>query len=681
LLAGATLLLWGGLTGHALLGLIGAILLEARSWVNLRWDFKHASYIRAWQLSILCGAFIGILAWMNGLKLGQFHVLFAWSPLILLPLELTQRYGNSRNIPLNTFSFFARKKMERDIRLGRSTSPRMINTGYPYIAVTVLAMAMASENDLYHFIGIFIVIGACLYCYMRNNGFRPWAWASAFLIVLSLSYIAQWGMFKVYHYYMGNQGSETGQHTSATESRTSIGKLGRLKLSPRIFWRMKVIEGDAPKLLRTANYNRYSRASWLHEFNTDEYRDDEDYLDPTDISVTQDTNIYSFKEKVDLAKNSNIRLLGELNESVKANPIPLPHFTLAVGDLEIEASIDCNSLGTVRMHNSDYNVVEYSVWTGEESTTEIPPVAQYDLQIPAFEMASIKRINKQLGIDDKNLTTREKIEKIRSFFNNEFQYTTHLKTPAIDREKRQSAIGIFLETTRAGHCEYFATATALLLRQANVPTRYCVGFSVSERDSSRDEWVMRGKHSHAWCRVWIDDHWEDVDLTPASWESMEAGNTNLWQRKLSDWWQRIREDFLIWRTKATNKTRVMIGISIVVTLLLLWISWRLWQSRQRKTRSKLMRYQRPKNAAITDLHQLEPLVAKKIGPRSEGIPFCQWLSELIELDPSLDKPLCRAIKLHSIIRFDPKGASADQSDELASITTALKKAIKNSSAL
>ncbi len=614
---------------------------------------------------------------MNGLKLGQFHTLFVWSPLILLPLELTQRYGNSRKIPLNTFSFFARKKMERDILLGRSTSPRMINTGYLYIAVVVLAMAMASKNELYHFIGIFLVIGACLYFYMRNNGFRPWAWASAFLIVIALSYISQWGMFKLYHHYMGNQGSEAGRRTSANESRTSIGKLGQLKLSPRIFWRMQVSDGNIPKLLRTATYNQYSRARWLHQFNPDKNRDEDDYLDSTDISVSQETNIYTFKEKVDLAKGSNIRLLGELNERVKANPIPLPHFTLAVGDLETAASIDCNSLGTVRMHNSDYNVVEYSVWTGEESTTEIPPVSQYDLQIPAFEMASIKRINKQLGLDNEGLTTRQKIKRLRHFFNTEFQYTTHLKTPAIDRGKRQSAIGIFLETTRAGHCEYFATATALLLRQVNVPSRYCIGFSVSERDPSRDEWVMRGKHSHAWCRVWIDDHWEDVDLTPAMWESMEAGDTNLWQRKLADWWQRIREDFLIWRTKATNKTRVMIGISIVVTLLILWISWCLWQSRQRKTRSKLMRYQRPKNAPVTDLHQLEFLVAKKIGPRPEGMPLCQWLSGLIEIDPSLEKMLRPAIKLHSIIRFDPKGASPDQSHELATIVTTLRKAIKH----
>jgi len=580
--------------------------------------------------------------------------------------------------------------MERDIKLGRSTSPRMINTGYPYIAVVVLAMAMASKNDLYHFIGIFIVIGACLYFYMRNNGFRPWAWASAFLIVISLSYISQWGMFRLYHYYMGNQGSEAGRHTSANESRTSIGKLGRLKLSPRIFWRMQVSDVNVPKLLRTATYNKYSRASWIHKFviKTDEsQRDEADYTGASTWSGKQENelDIRGFtQEDPQITSEAPIRIIGEVNAKVLANPIPLPHFTLAIGDLANlgkEASIECNSLGTVRMVNPEYNVVEYSVWLGDYSTTDTPPSDLYDTEIPVQELESIRRISKQLGLDNKDLTTRQKIKRLRHFFNTEFRYTTHLETPAIDREKRQSAVGIFLESTRAGHCEYFATATALLLRQANVPTRYCVGFSVSERDPSRGEWVMRGKHSHAWCRVWIDDHWEDVDLTPAMWQSMEEADTNLWQRKLSDWWQRIREDFLIWRTKTTNKTKVMIGILIVVTLLILWISWRLWQSRQRKTRSKLRHYQRPKNVPHTDLHQLEALVAKKIGPRPEGLPLCRWLSGLIAFDPSLEKMLRSAIKLHSIIRFDPKGASPEQSHELANITATLRKAIKSSSAL
>lgn len=694
LLAGAALLFWGGLTGNALLGLVAAILVEARSWLDLRWNFNRESYIKAWQFSILCGAFVAILAWVNGVKIGKIHTLFVWTPLILLPLELAQRYGIARKIPLNTFSFFARKKMDRDMHQGRSITPRMINTGYPYIALVILATAMASRDELHHFIGLSLVIGACLFFPMQKNGLRPWAWTSAMLLVLALSFVGQWGLLKLYDHFIGTQTHGAGRHTSANESRTSIGRLGRLKLSPRIFWRMQVNEGNVPKLLRTATYNQYSRARWSHDFTPSTDRDDYDYLDPTDISVSQERTIYTFsaEDNIQLPETDNIRIIGELDAGITENPIPLPHFTSAIGDLGDEAGIECNSLGTVRMHNAEYNVVEYSVWTGDSSTTEEPPDPRFDLSIPAHELQAIRRICTQLNLTRKNLSTRAKIKMLRQFFNTEFAYTTHLNTPNFDRGKRQSAVGIFLETTRAGHCEYFATATALLLREAGVPARYCVGFSVSEHHDSRDEWVLRGKHAHAWCRVWIKEHtennkliaghWEDVDLTPASWESLEANVSSAWQRKLSDAWQRLREDFLIWRTRDTNKSKVIITITMIITLLSLWIIWRLWHSRQCKNQhqSKHNHYRRPKDSPTTALHKIEPLAAKKIGPRAEGTPLCRWLTGIIQLDPSLEAPLLSAIQLHSIIRFDPQGATPEQHQELTRITAALRSAIKSASA-
>ena len=252
LLAGVIALAWGGLTGNPTWGLFAALLLESRSWTNLRWDFNRSSYIRAWQFSILIGALIAILAWINGVAAGKLHTLFVWTPLILLPLELAQRYGKASKIPLNTFSFFARKKMDRDIAEGRHTSPRMVNTGYLYISVVILATAMASKHDIHHFIGLSLMTAACLFFYVRKNGFRPWAWSIALAISLTLGFAGQLSMFKLYHYFTGAQSAGGGHRTHTNESRTSIGKLGKLKLSPRVFWRMSVHEGNVPALLRTA---------------------------------------------------------------------------------------------------------------------------------------------------------------------------------------------------------------------------------------------------------------------------------------------------------------------------------------------------------------------------------------------------------------------------------------------
>ncbi len=545
LLAGAALIFWGVLTGNTTVGLLAAVLLEARSWLPLRWDFKRESYVRAWQISILCGALISLLAWMNGMKAGKIHTLFVWAPLIMLPLELAQRYGTAKKIPLNTFAIFSRKDPPHPG--GLPTPPRTLNTGYPYIATVILATAMASRNELHHFAALAIITTSCLYAHMRHRGFRPWAWATALLLVITLSWFGQWGMFKLYNYLTGTSGSGSGRHTAANESVTSIGRLGRLKLSPKIFWRMHVNHGNTPHLLRTATYNQYSRARWSHEFNKSPNSrfDDAGYRtfsrDDTAPEGSRDIRWFTTSPP-QLTQTAPITLTGEIDTKVTENPLPLPHFFLAVADLDAGADIECNALGTVRMANPDYNVIQYAVWQGDTSSTEEPPDTEpdkknnLDLSVPPPERKALQRICTQLGLDDPTLSTRAKIRKLRHFFNTKFQYTTHLRTPPTDRKHRSTAVGHFLEHTRAGHCEYFATATALLLRTANIPTRYCVGFSVSEHDRDRDEWIMRGQHAHAWCRVWIEEpnhpsgkttgHWEDLDLTPAAWETADIARTS-----------------------------------------------------------------------------------------------------------------------------------------------------------
>ena len=668
-LSGIALLFWGGLTGHVVIGLIVAIILEARSWLNLRWNFDPKAYVKAWHLCVLCGALIVGVAWINGMKLGKFHQLFIWAPLILLPLELAQRYGTSKKIPLNTLSYFARKKAARDQKQGRPVSPLLIHTSYPYIAIVMLATAMGSHHALYHFLSISFLLAACLWSYSGKKSHRPWAYLCSLLLVLTLSYISQWGILKLYDYYMNRGRDYSSRHTSANESRTSIGKLGKLKLSPRIFWRMQVNHGNVPKLLHTANYNHYANSRWSHKFQPSENRDQLDYLKPSFLAKKQDEDRdirWFTSNKPDLTQPARLRIIGEIDASVKENPIPLPDHFLAISDLGEKADIESNSLGTVRMANPESSIIEYSLWTGDHSTIEEPQDNYYDLKVPMQERAALQRIAEKLHLLQHNLSTREKIRRIRYFFNTEFTYTTHLNTPRLHHQQRSTAIGQFLETTHSGHCEYFATATTLLLRQTGVPARYCVGFSVHEKDRARDEWVIRGQHAHAWSRVWINGAWEDIDLTPPAWTTLDQPQPNL----LADQWQRLREDFQIWRTHAANKLKVFIWSVAIASLLILWITWRLWKSRQRNPQPQRP-YSLPKNITPTPLNHLESLVEKKFSPRPQGMPLCLWLENT--LPPELLPILRKASALHSIIRFDPLGGTPEQHKELKHLAALLRK--------
>jgi hypothetical protein len=67
----------------------------------------------------------------------------------------------------------------------------------------------------------------------------------------------------------------------------------------------------------------------------------------------------------------------------------------------------------------------------------------------------------------------------------------------------------------SGYCEYFASGAAMLLRLADVPTRYVTGFLVTKKGSAADTWVARNMDAHAWVEAWDREknQWTIVEAT------------------------------------------------------------------------------------------------------------------------------------------------------------------------
>lgn len=82
---------------------------------------------------------------------------------------------------------------------------------------------------------------------------------------------------------------------------------------------------------------------------------------------------------------------------------------------------------------------------------------------------------------------------------------------------------LFLEDVREGHCEYFASALALMLRARGVPARFVTGYRVLERNPIGDYAVVRERHAHAWVEAYLPgEGWVTVDGTPMA-GAMQAG--------------------------------------------------------------------------------------------------------------------------------------------------------------
>jgi transglutaminase-like putative cysteine protease len=81
----------------------------------------------------------------------------------------------------------------------------------------------------------------------------------------------------------------------------------------------------------------------------------------------------------------------------------------------------------------------------------------------------------------------------------------------------------FATETRAGYCQYFAGAMALMLRYVGIPARVAVGFAGPTYDTSSRSWVFTDHDAHAWVEAWFRGYgWLPFDPTPAAPGSSRA---------------------------------------------------------------------------------------------------------------------------------------------------------------
>jgi transglutaminase-like putative cysteine protease len=112
------------------------------------------------------------------------------------------------------------------------------------------------------------------------------------------------------------------------------------------------------------------------------------------------------------------------------------------------------------------------------------------------------------------------IRDVLSKFNNEDFYYT-LEPPPLG----SNPVDRFLFETRRGFCEHYASAFAVMMRAADIPSRIVLGYQGGELNPGYDYFIVRQADAHAWTEVWIDGAgWRRVDPTAAvAPERVEAG--------------------------------------------------------------------------------------------------------------------------------------------------------------
>jgi protein-glutamine gamma-glutamyltransferase len=75
----------------------------------------------------------------------------------------------------------------------------------------------------------------------------------------------------------------------------------------------------------------------------------------------------------------------------------------------------------------------------------------------------------------------------------------------------------FLFESKSGHCEFYSTAMAMLLRTLNVPTRNVTGFIGGTYNRFGEFYAVRQGDAHSWVEVYLEGRgWTRFDPTPPS---------------------------------------------------------------------------------------------------------------------------------------------------------------------
>src|SRR5213593_2349256 len=126
-------------------------------------------------------------------------------------------------------------------------------------------------------------------------------------------------------------------------------------------------------------------------------------------------------------------------------------------------------------------------------------------------------------------TPFDKALAIETFLRSRYTYTLNLTGKPGD-----DPLAHFLFETRAGHCEYFASAMTIMLRTLGIPAREVNGFLPGEYNDLGGDYIVRASDAHSWVEVYFPGNgWQTFDPTPAAPENTASILSRLGQ--YADW--------------------------------------------------------------------------------------------------------------------------------------------------
>ncbi|MBI4445444.1 MAG: DUF3488 domain-containing protein [Acidobacteria bacterium] len=136
-------------------------------------------------------------------------------------------------------------------------------------------------------------------------------------------------------------------------------------------------------------------------------------------------------------------------------------------------------------------------------------IRQVYLQLPELHPA-VARLARQISRGQQSPLGRALI--IEDFLRRNYSYS--LENASASAE---DPLYDFLFVSKSGHCEYFATAQAVIMRSLGIPARVVNGFRMGQYNDWSDYFIVRQSDAHSWAEGYFPGTgWVEFDPTPSA---------------------------------------------------------------------------------------------------------------------------------------------------------------------
>jgi len=218
--------------------------------------------------------------------------------------------------------------------------------------------------------------------------------------------------------------------------------------------------------------------------------------------------------------------------SIELNPLARAFLFLPYGayDLSLEGGSASPQTDGVVSVSGVQRTVRYSVSVASGFRARLPEVARLVPSVAGRSAMDLRLVPIEVRAYAERLTAgltdpQAIYERIQRHFETDFVYT--LDPPRAEGDP----IVHFLLRSKAGHCEYFASAAVMMLTARGIPARLVTGSYGAEAGFFSKALVVRGGNLHAWVEADLGGpSFAVLDPTPPSGIPSDVSRRSLWER-------------------------------------------------------------------------------------------------------------------------------------------------------